>query len=85
VHISIRPECIRTGSPPDASGVSLGTAKLSEFVFQGTHRRCKAAIGDGADSRLLLRLPPESDLAPGSSAMLWIPAVDVTLINEDNA
>jgi spermidine/putrescine transport system ATP-binding protein len=85
VHISIRPECIRTGSPPDASGVSLGTAKLSEFVFQGTHRRCKAAIGDGADSRLLLRLPPESDLAPGSSAMLWIPAADVTLINEDNA
>jgi spermidine/putrescine transport system ATP-binding protein len=83
VHISIRPECIRTGSPPDGSGFSLGMAKLNELVFQGTHKRCKATIGEGADGRLLLHLPPQSDLAPGSSAMLWVRAADVTLINED--
>ena len=84
VHISIRPECIRTGGPPDGAGVSLGRATLSEFIFQGTHRRCKAAIGDGTETRLLLRLPTELDLASGSSTMLWVPASDVTLINEDN-
>jgi len=85
VHISIRPESIRTGNPPEGSGVSLGKAKLSEFVFQGTHKRCMAAIGEGAHSRLLLRLPADSDLTPDSSAMLWVPAADVTLINEDKA
>jgi spermidine/putrescine transport system ATP-binding protein len=85
VHLSIRPENIRTGNPPNGHGVSLGIAKLSEFVFQGTHKRCKAVIGDGADGRLLLRLPPESELGPGSSAMLWVYAADVTLINGENA
>ena len=85
VHISIRPENIRIGHPPDGNGVPLGKARLSEFVFQGTHKRCKAVIGDGAGGGLLLRLPPESDLTPGSSAMLWVSAADVTLINGEIA
>jgi spermidine/putrescine transport system ATP-binding protein len=85
VHISIRPESIRTGNPPDGSGVSLGMAKLSEFVFQGTHKRCRAAIGEKADGRLMLRLPADSDLTADSSAILWVPAADVTLIHDDTA
>src|SRR5581483_10913252 len=84
-YISIRPENIRTGNPPNGRGISLGMAKLNEFVFQGTHKRCKAVIGDGAGGPLLLRLPLESELAPGSSAMLWVSTADVTLINEEEA
>jgi hypothetical protein len=83
VNISIRPECIRTGDPPDGSGVALGKATLSEFVFQGTHKRCRAAIREAVDSRLLVHLPPQSDLGSGSSAMLWVSTADITLINEE--
>ena len=35
---------------PMGPGFSLGRATLNEFVFQGTHKRCKATIGEGTET-----------------------------------
>ncbi len=82
VHVSIRPESIRLGEPPDGAGVRLGVGKLGDFVFQGTHKRCNAQIDGAADSKLLLRLPCESSHDMDSPVGFWVPATDVILINE---
>ncbi|MGE4248303.1 MAG: ABC transporter ATP-binding protein [Parvibaculaceae bacterium] len=85
VHISIRPESIKTGKPLGAKGISLGTAVLGEIVFQGTHRRCKAEMEDAAGSPLLARLPPEASVEADARVDLWVSPEDIILVDEGGA
>jgi ABC-type Fe3+/spermidine/putrescine transport system ATPase subunit len=85
VHISIRPECIRVGQASEAGAVPLGNARLDDFIFQGTHRRCQADVGVGGRTKLLLRLPPELELAAEQVADLWVRTQDVILIKEERS
>ena len=82
VLLSIRPESIRIGSAPGGSATSLGHAILRDFVFQGTHRRCQAAIPDN-NGMLLLRLPCDVSVLPDKKIELWVSPQDVTVICQE--
>ena len=82
VRLSVRPECIRLGNTNTGSGVSLGRARLHDFVFQGTHRRCQASIADGRE--LVLRLAADNMVTPETTVDLWVQSRDVVLINRED-
>jgi spermidine/putrescine transport system ATP-binding protein len=58
-HISLRPEQIKLGKAETEGMVDLGEVKISEVVFQGTHRLCHAHSVQHPGVELLLRLPQE--------------------------
>jgi len=63
-----------------AEGIeSLGTGRVSETSFQGTHLRARVTMqASGGD--LLLRAPATLDLAVRSTIQLSVRPVDVVLL-----
>ena len=76
----IRPEAIVTGPEPQAPDrVALGTARLSERVFQGAHVRARAVTQSGQD--FLLHLPPGGSTAPDDWVALWCSGHAITVVS----
>jgi spermidine/putrescine transport system ATP-binding protein len=79
VHISIRPENIRLGA--QAGGTQdIGRARLRDFIFQGTHRRCHAELEGKQTPALVLRLSPETGQPGDGPYDLWVRPEDIVLI-----
>jgi spermidine/putrescine transport system ATP-binding protein len=83
VCLSLRPETIRCGKASGRDKVLLGTGRLSDFVFQGTFRRCHAVAGPDASVKLQLRLPQESEIEPEAQTPIWTRSSDIVLLREN--
>jgi len=82
VHVALRPEQIRLGRAEGEGLVSLGTVRLTEVVFQGTHRLCHARTCDAAELELLLRVPLENPVVAGDTLDLHA-SVSVAVLLRD--
>lgn len=82
VCLSIRPESIRCGKPSGRDRIELGAGVLSDFVFQGTFRRCVTTVGDNGSVELQLRLPPDTAVAGDTQTPIWTRAADIVVLHE---
>jgi spermidine/putrescine transport system ATP-binding protein len=83
VHVSIRPEKLRLGlATGQAGAVALGTGRVTELVFQGTHRRCRIRMDSDAGTELLARVPLEVEIAMGDATGLHARASDLVLLRD---
>jgi spermidine/putrescine transport system ATP-binding protein len=78
VNLSIRPEQLVIGRAGEGTE-SLGTGRVSETSFQGTHVRARVTMQTGG-GELLLRTPAAADLVVGSTIQLSVRPVDVVLL-----
>ena len=78
VNLSIRPEQLVIGRAAEGTE-DLGTGRVSETSFQGTHLRARIAMQAGG-GELLLRAPATLDLAVRSTIQLSVRPVDVVLL-----
>ena len=80
VQLCIRPE--QLGLSPDGSGrpVTLGSARITERSFQGTHLRLHALSEVDGKTELLLRLPAASDVAVGAIVDVHARASDIVVL-----
>ncbi len=82
VHVSVRPEKLRLGLATGETGaVALGTGRVTELVFQGTHCRCRIRM-DGGGTELLARVPLEVEIAVGDATGLHARAADLILLRD---
>ncbi|MDH3690603.1 MAG: ABC transporter ATP-binding protein [Gammaproteobacteria bacterium] len=82
VHLSIRPEHIKLGATDDNNGIALGEVVITEAVFQGAHRRCRALAGTNRDTDLLLRIPVENSTQPGDTVEINVQTNDIVLLRD---
>ncbi|NIA69056.1 ABC transporter ATP-binding protein [Pelagibius litoralis] len=77
VALSLRPEHLH----PDAAGerAKIGTAKVVESGFFGTHHQCMAKL-DGSDNTVKLRLPQKQMIRPGEALTLYADPADMVLL-----
>nr|WP_163501465.1 ABC transporter ATP-binding protein [Halomonas socia] len=66
--VCLRPEQIRSGS----EGWSLGSARVGDSAFFGTHFRCHLHCDDDAETTLIAHLPPEVQPQPGARLTLSV-------------
>jgi len=78
VNLSIRPEQLVIGRAAEGTE-DLGTGRVSETSFQGTHLRARVAMQAGG-GELLLRAPATLDLAVRGTIQLSVRPVDVVLL-----
>ena len=69
VTLSIRPEQLVIGGTGEGA-LALGSGKVTETSFQGTHLRAHVAMGGEGGHELLLRAPATAGLADGDSRAL---------------
>jgi spermidine/putrescine transport system ATP-binding protein len=81
VTLSIRPEQIALGRGTDGA-VSLGSARVSEISFQGTHLRARLDAGAKDEIGLLLRAPATAALAVGDRVDISLRPGDAVLLRE---
>jgi hypothetical protein len=62
--------------------VTLGRARVTERSFQGTHLRVRAVSEAAGSTELLLRLPADSDLAPGATIDVYARAADIVVLRQ---
>lgn len=75
VHLSLRPEQL---SLADWGGaVPMGSARVAEMSFQGTHLRCRCLVGA---HELLLRVPVESGVGVDATVELFARPEDIVLL-----
>jgi spermidine/putrescine transport system ATP-binding protein len=79
VTLSIRPEQFLVGQPGDGA-IQLGSGRISEISFQGTHLRARVALGSSG-VELLLRAPASSGLAAGETVQLSVRPVDIVVLS----
>jgi spermidine/putrescine transport system ATP-binding protein len=79
VSLSIRPEQLMTGGPGEGV-LTLGSGRIAEVTFQGTHLR--AQVSTAAGETLLLRTAATSGLTPGDTVELAVRAADIVLLRE---
>jgi spermidine/putrescine transport system ATP-binding protein len=79
VTLSIRPEQLQIGRSGDGA-IPLGTGRVSETSFQGTHLRARVALGS-ADVELLLRAPAGSGLGVDDEVQLSVRPTDIVMLN----
>lgn len=83
VHVSVRPEKLRLGlATGQAGAVALGTGRVTELGFQGTHRRCRIRMDGDADTELLARVPLEVEIAVGDATGLHARTTDLVLLRD---
>jgi spermidine/putrescine transport system ATP-binding protein len=82
IHISLRPEQIRIGVADSERAVSLGEAKVSEVIFQGTHKLCHAHCGKQFESKIMFRVPPDHSVVAGDMLSLHAFEVDAVLLRD---
>jgi len=79
VTLSIRPEQLLIGSA-GAGAVALGSGKITETSFQGTHLRAHVAMGSDGSNELLLRAPATAGLAHGDMVELAVRPADIVML-----
>ena len=84
VSLSVRPEAIRCGAANGPDRVKLGSGRLSDFVFQGTFRRCLAATGPDASVQLQLRLPLDAEAGSEAPTPIWTRSTDIVVLRESS-
>ena len=77
IALSLRPEHLH----PEAGdgGLALGSAKVIEAGFFGTHHQC-SVVRDGYDTVLKLRLPQKRLVQPGETLALHADPADMVLL-----
>jgi spermidine/putrescine transport system ATP-binding protein len=75
VQLVLRPEQLQL--TPPVNGITLGTARVEELSFQGTHCRCHCHIS-GQD--LVLRAPVSAGLRAGAAVTLHASRDDVVVL-----
>ncbi len=76
VTLSVRPEHLKlTGDAAQA----LGTARVLEAGFFGTHHQCSAAL-DGIETPFKVRLPQREKIAAGTTIQLFADPADMVLL-----
>jgi spermidine/putrescine transport system ATP-binding protein len=79
VTLSIRPEQLHLGRPPDGA-LPLGSGRISETSFQGTHARARVRL-EASGTELLLRAPATATLAVGDAVELSVRPADVVMLD----
>ena len=79
VTLCIRPENLKLHAG-EVGTVSLGTATISEVVFQGSHLRLRARGGPGRDVDLVLHAPPDTPVELGGTIELGAASKDLVLL-----
>ena len=75
VMLSIRPEHLKT----TGEGQSLGSARVLDVGFLGTHRQCNAVL-NGIDTPFKVRLPQKEIVTPDSTIELSVQPADIVLL-----
>ncbi|MFP6741393.1 MAG: ABC transporter ATP-binding protein [Alphaproteobacteria bacterium] len=80
VWLALRPEQLGIGGADSDQSLSLGTANITEAVFQGSHLKVLATSASAEVGELKLRLPPATTLAVGEEIRIYAnPGEVVTL------
>jgi spermidine/putrescine transport system ATP-binding protein len=86
VTLSLRPEHVQAGAATGtargaAPGAAraLGTARVLEAGFFGTHHQCTAALAS-AERPFKVRLPQKESVAPGAELALFVDPADLVLL-----
>ncbi len=82
VHVSLRPEQIRIGEADGEGMIPLGDIKVTEVIFQGTHRLCHVKAGKDQEVELLLRLPQEQTVKTGDTMSIHAREADAVLLRD---
>jgi spermidine/putrescine transport system ATP-binding protein len=78
VGLAIRPEHLRVGS--DGHGLPLGSALVTDVVFQGSFRRVLAVSQADPQIRFIARVPAAMAIAPDESVEISCRPEDVILL-----
>jgi spermidine/putrescine transport system ATP-binding protein len=78
VTLSIRPEQLQIGESDDGA-TPLGSGRVRETSFQGTHLRARVGLSAG-DTELLLRAPAIANLIVGDSVDLSVRPADIVML-----
>lgn len=79
VTLAIRPEHLKTERQGNSR--PLGTAKVLEVGFFGTHHQCIAAV-DGLKSPFKVRLPQKDIITPDTMIDLFVDPADIVLLEK---
>lgn len=79
VMLSIRPEQLQVGRL-DEGAIALGSGRISEISFQGTHLRARVILGPDAGQEMLLRSPAAAALVVGDTAELSVAPVGIVML-----
>ncbi|WP_290787018.1 TOBE domain-containing protein, partial [Halomonas sp.] len=79
--VCLRPEQIRSGT----DGWSLGSARVGDSAFFGTHFRCHLHCDDDAETTLIAHLPPEVQPRPGARLTLSVDPARLTIFAAEGA
>jgi len=79
ITLAIRPEQLQL-QPSDADSVSIGSFRLGDLSFHGTHYRCHICPLINPDIALLLYLAPDQTLVSGKTTTLYINRRDLVLL-----
>jgi spermidine/putrescine transport system ATP-binding protein len=82
VTLCIRPEHFRTDPhvAPGKSMLQLGNARVVECAFFGTHFRVHAALGQAAETQLIVHLPQTAKAHTGMDIELCVAAESVVVL-----
>jgi spermidine/putrescine transport system ATP-binding protein len=78
VALAVRPEHVQASAPKGAAQ-PLGTARVLEAGFFGTHHQCTAVL-DAAERPFKVRLPQKEGIAPGADLALFVDPADMVLL-----
>ncbi|MDX1576207.1 MAG: ABC transporter ATP-binding protein, partial [Kiloniellales bacterium] len=78
VTLSVRPEHVQAVAPA-AAAQPLGTARVLEAGFFGTHHQCTAVL-EAAERPFKVRLPQKDAIAPGAELALFADPADMVLL-----
>lgn len=75
VILCLRPEQIGTGK----GAWDLGSARIADAAFFGTHFRCRLVPEAASDLELIAHLPPDARPEPGSSVRVSADPADASI------
>jgi len=78
VALAVRPEHVQA-SEARGGEQALGTARVLESGFFGTHHQCAAKL-DGAERPFKVRLPQKEGIGPGTDLALFVDPADMVLL-----
>ncbi len=80
VWLCLRPRQLCIHPPGGAEILTLGTARVTEVLFQGTHLRVHAQAENTEQTALLLHLPVEDEVKAGEGIEVYARASDVVVL-----
>jgi spermidine/putrescine transport system ATP-binding protein len=85
VAVLVRPEHLRLGQDGQEGALSLGTAVVSEVLFQGAHLRARLQGGPDRGLPLILRAEAAVALAPGAGVDIQVRPENLILLPQQGA